>query len=259
MAALADSLARIGARINGVRGRALYPPFAALGKRLRSVSRKLRGGKDPKPETRLSAVHWSALLPANPIYLVEARKELGNVTEGELALLATAATLVPAGRDVVEIGTFDGRTTLNLAINAAPGVTINTLDLPPEMATQFDLHPSERRFVEKPKPGARFRAAQAPWRERTAQIRQHLGNSATYDFSSLYGRAGLVFVNGSHAYDYALADSDTAFKLVAPNGVVVWHDYGVWEGVTRALEEIEATRKLGLRHIRGTSLVVWKS
>ena len=68
-----------------------------------------------------------------------------------------------------------------------------------------------------------------------------------------------MFVDGSHAYEYALADSDTAFRLVAPNGVVVWHDYGVWEGVTRALEEIEAARRLGLRHIGGTSLVVWKS
>ena len=167
MAPLADSLARIGARLNGVRGRALYPPFAALGKRLRSVSRKLRGGADPKPVTRLPAVHWSALLPANPIYLVEARKELGNVTEGELALLATAATLVPSGRDVVEIGTFDGRTTLNLAINTPPDVVVNTLDLPPEMATQYALHPSERRFVEKPQPGARFRNAAPPWRERS--------------------------------------------------------------------------------------------
>ena len=259
MPALADSFARLGARINGVRGRALYPPFATLGKRLRSVSRKLRGGADPKPVTQLPAVHWSALLPANPIYLVEARKELGNVTEGELALLATAATLVPSGRDVVEIGTFDGRTTLNLAINSAPGVVVNTLDLPPDMATQHALHPSERRFVEKPQPGARFRNASAPWRERAAQIRQHLGDSATYDFSALQGRAGLVFVDGSHAYDYAMADSDTAFRLVAPNGLVIWHDYGVWEGVTRALEEIEASRKLGLRHISGTSLVVWKS
>ena len=259
MAPLADTFARLGARLNGVRGRALYPPFATLGKRLRSVSRKLRGGMDPKPVTRLPAVHWSALLPANPIYLVEARKELGNVTEGELALLATAATLVPSGRDVVEIGTFDGRTTLNLAINSAPDVTFNTLDLPPDMATQHALHPSERRFVEKPAPGARFRNAAPPWTACTARIRQHLGDSATYDFSSLHGRAGLVFVDGSHAYEYAMADSDTAFRLVAPNGVVIWHDYGVWEGVTRALEEIETHRKLGLRHISGTSLVVWKS
>ena len=146
-----------------------------------------------------------------------------------------------------------------LAINTPPDVVVNTLDLPPDMATQHALHPSERRFVEKPAPGARFRKAQAPWRERAAQIRQHLGDSATYDFSSLHGRAGLVFVDGSHAYEYAMADSDTAFRLVAPHGVVIWHDYGVWEGVTRALEEIEARRRLGLRHIRGTSLVVWKS
>ena len=38
-------------------------------------------------------------------------------------------------RDVVEIGTFDGRTTLNLAINTPEDVTISTLDLPPDMAT----------------------------------------------------------------------------------------------------------------------------
>src|ERR1044072_1996581 len=170
LAPIADPFAGLGARLTGVRGRALYPPFATLGKRLRSVSRKLRGGMDPKPVTRLPAVHWSALLPANPIYLVEARKELGNVTEGELALLATAATLVPSGRDVVEIGTFNGRTTLNLAINTPPDVVVNTLDLPPEMATQFELHPSERLFVEKPKPGARFRNAAGPWNTRTANI-----------------------------------------------------------------------------------------
>ena len=55
-----------------------------------------------------------------------------------------------------------------------------------------------------------------------------------------------------------IADSDTAFRLVADKGMVIWHDYGVWEGVTRALEEIEASRQLGLRHVRGTSLVVWR-
>jgi hypothetical protein len=40
---------------------------------------------------------------------------------------------------------------------------------------------------------------------------------------------------------------------------VVWHDYGVWEGVTLALEELDAERKLGLRHVRGTSLVIWRA
>ena len=67
----------------------------------------------------------------------------------------------------------------------------------------------------------------------------------------MLGRAGLVFVDGSHAYDYVIADTDTAFRLVADKGMVIWHDYGVWDGVTRALEEIEASRHLGLRHVRG--------
>ena len=86
-----------------------------------------------------------------------------------------------------------------------------------------------------------------------------MGDSATFDWSPHLGRAGLVFVDGSHAYHYVIADSDTAFALVAKKGMVIWHDYGVWEGVTRALEEIEASRQLGLRHVRGTSLVVWQA
>ena len=67
-----------------------------------------------------------------------------------------------------------------------------------------------------------------------------------------------MFVDGSHAHDYVIADTETAFRLVADKGMVIWHDYGVWDGVTRALEEIEASRHLGLRHVRGTSLVVWR-
>jgi hypothetical protein len=32
-----------------------------------------------------------------------------------------------------------------------------------------------------------------------------------------------------------------------------------WDGVTRALDELEAKRKLRLRHLRGTGLVFWRS
>ena len=40
---------------------------------------------------------------------------------------------------------------------------------------------------------------------------------------------------------------------------MLWHDYGVWPGVTQALEELEAARRLGLVNIRGTSLVFWRA
>ena len=85
------------------------------------------------------------------------------------------------------------------------------------------------------------------------------GDSATFDWSPHAGRAGIVFVDGSHAYDYARKDSETALRLVRPGGVVLWHDYGVWSGVTQALEELEAARGLGLVNIAGTSLVFWRA
>ena len=114
-------------------------------------------------------------------------------------------------------------------------------------------------FVEKMVPGERFRNGRRPWPAKATGIVQLLGDSATFDWSQHFGKAGLVFVDGSHAKDSARKDSDTAFRLVSEGGVVVWHDYGVWEGVTLALEELDAERKLGLRHVRGTSLVIWRA
>ena len=46
--------------------------------------------------------------------------------------------------------------------------------------------------------------------------------------------------------------------MVEPAGTIVWHDYGIWAGVTQVLGELEAKKGLDLRNIRGTSLVVWR-
>jgi hypothetical protein len=134
-----------------------------------------------------------------------------------------------------------------------------TLDLPADERAAFALAPGERQYVDKPQPGARFRACGSAWQAAARRITQLLGDSATFDWTPYEGRAGLVFVDGSHAYDYVREDSATALRLVAKGGLVLWHDYGRWEGVSRALEELEAECGLGLRHIAGTSLVVWRA
>jgi methyltransferase family protein len=159
---------------------------------------------------------------------------------------------------IVEIGTFDGRTTLNLAVNAPAQTPVFTLDLPPDEAAAYALAPGERQYVDKPKPGARFRTAVGPWSSAAGRITQLHGDSATFDWSPYAGKAGLAFVDGSHAYEYVKKDSETAMRLIASGGIVLWHDYGRWEGVTRALDEFETERRLGLRHVRGTSLVMWQ-
>lgn len=235
----------------------LYLPASRAARRLRETSRALRGKRSVA--TRLEQAEWRGLLPRRSIRLADTGKRSGNVNVAELAILAQAAAATEPGRTIVEIGTFDGRTTLNLAINAPADCPILTLDLPDEHETAFPLEDSERPLVQKPASGERFRACASAWRSFAARITQAFGDSATYDWTPCYGRAGLVFVDGSHAYDYVRKDSETAFDLVASGGVVLWHDYGVWPGVTRALEEFEALRRLGLRHIRGTSLVLWRA
>jgi predicted O-methyltransferase YrrM len=245
-------------RLSGIYARSVYLPATILGRSWRRVSRRLRGVRRGQ-ETRLPVAGWREIFPAGPILLAQPAKNQGDVNLAELSVLATAAASVSVGEEIVEIGTFDGRTTLNLAINAPAHLSVFTLDLPPEAAPKFALAPGERAFVEKPRSGRHFVEAGPEWRAAAARITQGFGDSATFDWSAHVGRAGLVFVDGSHAHDYVVADTETALKLLAPQGMIVWHDYGVWEGVTRALEEIEARRHLGLRHVRGTSLVVWKS
>jgi len=251
---------RIKARWNAIFALNLHHPVASWARPWRSRSRALRGKKSwHEQPTCLPQVDWSSVFQKRKVSLAETRKSSGNVTLGELAILAQAAAGCPAGHEIVEIGTFDGRTTINLALNAPAGSPIFTLDLPADQPTLFRLEAGERQYVEKPHPGARFRECPPHLSSAARRITQLFADSATFDWSAHHGKAGLVFVDGSHAYDYARMDSMTAMRLVAGNAAVLWHDYGVWEGVTRALEELERTMNLGLRHIRGTSLVLWRA
>jgi hypothetical protein len=244
-------------RLNGVYARAIYLPLSTLAQDFRRWSRRTRGVSRGQP-TRLPVVPWHEVLPRKPISIVEPAKRSGDVNLAELAVLASAAAAARTGEEIIEIGTFDGRTTLNFAVNATLQLRIFTLDLPPDATPRFDLAAGERAYVDKPRSGRHFAAPRPEFAAAAVRITQLYGDSAAFDWSPHVGRGALVFVDGSHAYDYVIADSDTAFRLVADKGMVIWHDYGVWEGVTRALEEIEASRRLGLRHVRGTSLVVWQ-
>ncbi len=248
----------LAARLNGLYGRSIYLPVTILSQSYRRASRRLRGVQRGQ-ETRLPQAAWHEVFPAKPIVLVQPQRKQGDVNLGELAVLASAASGIDGGGDIVEIGTFDGRTSLNLAINAPAQARVFTLDLPPDARSKFALAPGERAFVEKPRSGRHFLEAAPEWASAAGRITQLFGDSATFDWSPYAARASLVFVDGSHAHDYVLADTETAFRLVTQKGVVIWHDYGVWEGVTRALGQIEASRHLGLRHVRGTSLVVWRN
>ncbi|HXV77810.1 MAG TPA: class I SAM-dependent methyltransferase, partial [Candidatus Polarisedimenticolaceae bacterium] len=250
---------RLEARCVALYALRCYLPLSLVARGIRRLGRRARGAANrQEPVNRLPEAGWRVLLPARAVRLAAPSRANGNVRLSELAVLAQAAAATEPNREIVEIGTFDGRTTLNLAINSSSSCRVFTLDLPPEAPTRFPLDRRERKFVEKPAPGARFRGCDGAWEPAAARITQLLGDSASYDWSAHEGKAGLVFVDGSHAYEYAKSDSEAAFRLVVPGGMVLWHDYGVWPGVTRYLEELEERDGLGLRRIQGTSLIFWR-
>jgi hypothetical protein len=238
---------------------ALYirPAASVLGKIFRRISRKLRNRTNiHEQSTRLPTISWRELSSFGfPGKLVETDKRNGNVSLQELAVLSGLAAGVRSGT-IIEIGTFDGRTTLNMALNSGDGVSIFTLDLPSDMATAMDVDEGETAFINKPASGTRFTGEPGASSPQCKKITQLLGDSATFDWSPYHEKAALIFVDGSHAYEYAKADSESSLKMLAKSGTIIWHDYGVWEGVTQALEELQANSDISLHHVRGTSLVV---
>src|SRR4051812_12737055 len=117
--------AALTSRLNGFYARSVYLPISAFGRDLRTVSRRIRGVRRNQPTT-LPVADWRQIIDPVPIRLLEARKTSGDVNLGELAVLASAAAATRAGDEIIEIGTFDGRTTLNMAVNARPHLSVFT-------------------------------------------------------------------------------------------------------------------------------------
>jgi len=236
-----------------------YLPFSGLARSWQRFWKKRLNKKSQLlQQINLPKISWKKCTPVRKIKIWETETKNGNVRISELAMLNALAAHCEDGANIFEIGTFDGRTTLNMTFSSSSNCRIYTLDLMPEMETRFNLAAGERHMVEVKVPAERLMKHLEAGEQAVQKIRRLFGDSAKFDFSPFKNSCSLVFVDGSHAYDYVKSDTRNAMKIVKPGGVIVWHDYGIWSGVTKALEEIEAEEKIGLRNIRGTSLVFWK-
>src|SRR6476469_9077250 len=142
-------------RLTGVYARSIYLPVSTLAQDFRAFSRRARGVARGQATT-LPVVPWRDVLAAKPVSIVAPRKTSGDVNLAELAVLASAAAAVAGGDEIIEIGTFDGRTALNFAVNAPAHFRVFTLDLPPDRPSRFALAPGEDAFVNKPRSGRHF-------------------------------------------------------------------------------------------------------
>ena len=171
----------------------------------------------------------------------------GATTPIDIALLRILALRYHVER-YFEIGTWRGESVANMA-QVVPHCT--TFNLPKEEIVRLthderyaDLHGFFSRKMEN--------------------VEHLTGNSLTYDFSALYGRFDMVFVDGDHHYEAVKKDTETAFKLLKGNDkIIVWHDYALdpetvrWEVMAAILDGCPSEKRGHLYHVSNTLCAVY--
>lgn len=129
-----------------------------------------------------------------------------------LALYALTAWCAPCGRFAVEIDSYRGRslTVMALSLDAA-GSALPLVSVDPHQVEPFNI---EQVRLALRQVGQERRLIQAPM--------------LSDDAAGLLrpGSAALVFIDGDHAYEQVRADFTHYDELLAPGGVMAFHDYG---------------------------------
>lgn len=191
---------------------------------------------------------------ARPVQAVE----LDATQRGGISLYETylLACIVQCLRPQVlfEFGTFEGRTTLQLALNSPPDAVVYTLDLPDDYnSTRYASSFPEEYSVRRLPVGGIFQ-----YETVSGKIRQLLVDSAMADCKSLQGSVDFIFVDADHGYDYVKSDSENAFSMRSPRGVILWHDYGSkWKDVTLFLRDVATRESKRIYHLEKTNLAIY--
>jgi predicted O-methyltransferase YrrM len=172
----------------------------------------------------------------------------GCVWLNELVLLASICRHIRP-RAIFEFGTFMGLTTANLAANVPPGSVVYTLDIPVDRP-KLETAPLDQKFMLGHKAGEFYKAS-----PHCSNVRQVWSDSADFDESPLAQQIDLVFIDGSHSYEYVRNDTEKALRMLRGGGTLLWHDYShAWPGVVRFLHE--RADELHIKHIEGTMLAI---
>ena len=181
----------------------------------------------------------------------------GNVSVEEICKICLIVAWLRPGA-IFEFGTYNGMTTLQMAMNAPADAAIYTLDVPPERVSGIKLGLTDGYVARKA--GAFHVEIGHYFKDSTyaSRITQLLGDSTKFDFSLYVNSMDLVYIDAGHAYECVKSDTENALRMLKPHGVILWHDYlSVLDpDVTQCLYEY-AKGGLRIHHLRGTRLAVY--
>lgn len=191
------------------------------------------------------------------IHLQDCGVREGNVSSFELMVIALlVANQKP--RNLLEIGTFDGTTTLQMALNSQSEAIIHTIDLPDEgqKNTHLPVAKADLIFIHDQQKFVRKFVGSPIERK----VRRHFGDSTVYDFEKFAkeGAIDFCFIDGGHSYPCVKSDTEKSLKILSEAGILLWHDFDPnCPGVYRYLCELSTTYPL--IHIEGTQLAILRN
>ena len=174
---------------------------------------------------------------------------LGDTPYSDLVPLCALAHYFQPRR-VFEFGTHMGATTVQMLANCPADAQCWTLDLSPEHRQVAQDVPDWDRSVTDSHIGRFFQGA--GYQKRVTQI---LMNSMDFDPAPYRNSMDFIYVDAAHDYAFVANDSRKAFEMLAPGGVIVWHDYIHCVDVRQYLDNLSQTRRL--LHIEDTVLAVY--
>jgi len=206
--------------------------------------------KSPIPTVELAEL----VSPDIEVHLSHFLGRDGNVSTYEtLAISSLVSHHAPS--TLLELGTFDGNTTLQMALNSPPDAVIHTLDLPEApMRTKEPISKADLRYVLDAKKQRRKYVGTSV----ESKIVQHFGDSTNFDFTRFMDRGPIdfVFIDAGHTYECVKSDTFHALQVLSPKGMILWHDcHPFWNGVFRYLNELSSD--LPIRRIANTNLAYY--
>jgi predicted O-methyltransferase YrrM len=172
-----------------------------------------------------------ATVPSFAATLAELDEVGGWLSDDQALRLWTRALEVESGGRIVEIGSFQGRSTIVLASAAHDDVTVVAID--PHAGN--DRGPQELSGYEAEAEGDHelFHAnlSRAGVKDRVQHVRRFSSDA----HADVPGAIELLFIDGAHRYAPALADLREWGERVVPGGTMLVHDSFSSIGVTLAL------------------------
>jgi hypothetical protein len=185
----------------------------------------------------LPVVAIDELIPQNTRFTVYRPAELAEYYASlTLTEISCLCCLVAARKPckILELGTYRGLTTLNLAMNA-PNAVVHTVDETNQWGS--------------------YHYSGCPEAER---IRQHFGHTETFDFSKIGVGVDFCLIDAGHSYRSVRNDTAKVLPVMSDDGLILWHDYGRddfleygRDGITRFLHEIAPA---GVTVLQGSTL-----